>query len=103
MMQISPRRVVHVIVRAREIDAKVGTWDRVGDTADAEFRLREVLQRVVIAVVEHGAGDRGRRLEVEGVRLEVDAGAIPPESAVHHEPRHRPPITRLRTPRRPTP
>ncbi|MDJ0827483.1 MAG: DUF3775 domain-containing protein [Rhodobacter sp.] len=39
MMQISPRRVVHVIIRAREIDAKVGTWDRASDTADAETIL----------------------------------------------------------------
>ena len=39
VLQISPRRVAHIIVRAREIDAKVGTWDRVGDTADAETIL----------------------------------------------------------------
>ena len=39
MMQISPRRVVHVIVRAREIDAKVGTWDRASDSEDAETIL----------------------------------------------------------------
>ena len=38
-MQISPRRVAHIIVRAREIDAKVGAWDRTGDTADAETIL----------------------------------------------------------------
>ncbi len=39
MLQISPRRVVHVIVRARELDAKVGRWDSHGDTADAETIL----------------------------------------------------------------
>ncbi|MDJ0629581.1 MAG: DUF3775 domain-containing protein [Rhodobacter sp.] len=39
MMQISPRRVAHIIIRARELDAKVGTWDRAGDTADAETIL----------------------------------------------------------------
>ena len=39
MMQISPRRVVHIIVRAREIDAKVGTWDRADDSADADTIL----------------------------------------------------------------
>jgi hypothetical protein len=39
MLQISPRRVAHVIVRAREIDAKVGRWDSHGDSADAETIL----------------------------------------------------------------
>jgi hypothetical protein len=39
MLQISPRRVAHVIVRAREIDAKVARWDSVGDTADADTIL----------------------------------------------------------------
>ena len=39
MLQISPRRVAHVIVRAREIDAKVGRWDSPGDAADAETIL----------------------------------------------------------------
>ncbi|MCP3971539.1 MAG: DUF3775 domain-containing protein [Rhodobacteraceae bacterium] len=39
MMQISPRRVAHVIIRAREVDAKVGTWDRPGDTADSDSIL----------------------------------------------------------------
>ncbi len=39
MLQISPRRVVHVIIRAREIDAKVGTWDRPGDSVDADTIL----------------------------------------------------------------
>ncbi|WP_172300057.1 DUF3775 domain-containing protein [Pseudoruegeria sp. HB172150] len=39
MPQISPRRVAHVIVRAREIDAKVGRWDSPGDSADAETIL----------------------------------------------------------------
>ncbi len=38
-MQISPRRVVHVIYRAREIDAKVGRWDRPGDAIDADSIL----------------------------------------------------------------
>jgi len=39
MLQISPRRVAHVILRAREIDAKVGRWDFAGDTADADTIL----------------------------------------------------------------
>lgn len=38
-MQISPRSVAHVIVRAREIDTKVGRWDSPGDDADAESIL----------------------------------------------------------------
>lgn len=39
MLQISPRRVAHIIIRAREIDAKVGTWDRIGDSVDADSIL----------------------------------------------------------------
>ena len=39
MMQISPRRVAHIIIRAREIDAKVGTWDRPGDSVDSDTIL----------------------------------------------------------------
>ncbi len=39
MPQISPRRVVHIIVRARELEAKVGRWDVPGDSAEAETIL----------------------------------------------------------------
>ena len=39
MLQISPRRVAHIIIRAREIDAKVGTWDRAGDSVDSDSIL----------------------------------------------------------------
>jgi uncharacterized protein DUF3775 len=39
MLQISPRRVAHIIIRAREIDAKVGTWDQAGDSDDADSIL----------------------------------------------------------------
>jgi hypothetical protein len=39
MLQISPAKVAQVIIRAREIDAKVGTWDTAGDDADADSIL----------------------------------------------------------------
>jgi len=39
MLQISPRRVAHIIIRAREIEAKVGTWGRAGDGVDADSIL----------------------------------------------------------------
>ncbi len=39
MPQISPRRVVHIIVRSRELEAKVGRWDVPGDSAEAETIL----------------------------------------------------------------
>ena len=39
MLQISPRRVAHIIIRAREMEAKVGTWDRSGDSTDADSIL----------------------------------------------------------------
>ena len=39
MLDISTEKVAYVIVRAREIDAKVGRWDSPGDAADAETIL----------------------------------------------------------------
>ncbi len=39
MLEISSRKVAYIIVRAREIDAKVGRWDSPGDVADAETIL----------------------------------------------------------------
>ena len=39
MLQISPRRVAHVAIRAREIDVKVARWDNEGDVADADTIL----------------------------------------------------------------
>ena len=39
MLDIGADKVAYVIVRAREIDAKVGRWDGPGDTADAETIL----------------------------------------------------------------
>jgi len=41
MLQISPRRVAHVIVRARAIDGKVARWDSPGDGADADSILEQ--------------------------------------------------------------
>ncbi len=45
MLEIAPEKVGHIIVRAREIDAKVGAWDSAGDEADAE------------TILEHRSGD----------------------------------------------
>ena len=39
MLDIAPEKVAHVIVRAREIDAKVGTWDQEGDEASSDTIL----------------------------------------------------------------
>ncbi|MEE9387178.1 MAG: DUF3775 domain-containing protein [Paracoccaceae bacterium] len=39
MLNISPRKVAHIILRAREFDAKVARWDRPGDVADADTIL----------------------------------------------------------------
>jgi hypothetical protein len=39
MLDIAPEKVGHVIVRARELDAKVEAWDESGDDADAESIL----------------------------------------------------------------
>lgn len=39
MLDIAPEKVAHVIVRARELDAKVAAWDQQGDEPDAETIL----------------------------------------------------------------
>lgn len=39
MINISVRKVAHIILRARELEVKVGRWDGAGDTADAETIL----------------------------------------------------------------
>ncbi len=39
MLEISPSKIAHIAVRAREIDAKVGRWDSAGDVADADSIL----------------------------------------------------------------
>jgi hypothetical protein len=38
-MDISPAKVAHVILRAREVDVKVGAWDSPGDDGDADAIL----------------------------------------------------------------
>ena len=39
MLDISPEKVAHVIVRARELDGKVAAWDGDGDEADSDSIL----------------------------------------------------------------
>lgn len=39
MLSITTRKVAHVAIRAREIEAKVGRWDGPGDSADADTIL----------------------------------------------------------------
>ena len=41
MLDISPEKVAHVIVRARELDGKVAAWDSDGDEADADSILED--------------------------------------------------------------
>lgn len=53
MIEIAPEKVAHVIVRAREYDSKVATWDDSGASADAENDPAAVL-------ADH-AGDPTRR------------------------------------------
>ncbi len=41
MLDISPEKVAHVIVRAREVDAKVSPWDQAGDPSDSDSILED--------------------------------------------------------------
>lgn len=39
MLDIAPEKVAHIIVRAREFDAKVEAWDSPGDDSDSDSIL----------------------------------------------------------------
>jgi hypothetical protein len=39
MLDIAPEKVAHIIVRAREMDAKVDAWDQPSDEADSDSIL----------------------------------------------------------------
>ncbi|MGI9388099.1 MAG: DUF3775 domain-containing protein [Methyloligellaceae bacterium] len=39
MLDIAPEKVAHVIVRAREVDAKVASWNRPGDESSSDSIL----------------------------------------------------------------
>ncbi|MEM1199780.1 MAG: DUF3775 domain-containing protein [Pseudomonadota bacterium] len=41
MLDIAPEKVAHVIVRAREVDAKVSPWDQAGDPSDSDSILED--------------------------------------------------------------
>ncbi len=44
MLEISPEKVAHVIVRAREIDAKVAAWDDPGTSFEIEDDADTILE-----------------------------------------------------------
>lgn len=67
MLQISPDKIAQVIIRARELDAKVGTWDTAGDEADAD------------TILEARAGDateRELRAFIEGLNEDEQASLV---------------------------
>lgn len=39
MLNISPRKIAHIIVRAREVNVKVARWDTPSDVADSDTIL----------------------------------------------------------------
>jgi Protein of unknown function (DUF3775) len=44
MLEIAPEKVAHVIVKAREYDAKVGAWDDTAEAGDAEEDPESILE-----------------------------------------------------------
>ena len=44
MLEIAPEKVAHIIIKAREYDAKVGTWDDSAEAGDAEDDPASILQ-----------------------------------------------------------
>lgn len=64
MLNIAPEKVAHVIVRAREIDAQVDSWDEPGDDASSD------------SILESRAGDAtGAELKAFIAGLNVDEQA----------------------------
>jgi hypothetical protein len=47
MLEISPDKVAHIIIRAREYDVKVAAWDESGATTDAEENSDSILEDIV--------------------------------------------------------
>lgn len=43
-LEIAPEKVAHVIIKAREYDAKVGAWDNTADDGDAEEDPSAILE-----------------------------------------------------------
>lgn len=41
MLEISPRKVAHIILRSRELGAKVARWDAPGDSVDSDSILEQ--------------------------------------------------------------
>jgi hypothetical protein len=46
MLEISPDKVAHIIIRAREYDAKVAVWDESGATTDSEENPDSILEDI---------------------------------------------------------
>jgi hypothetical protein len=44
MLEIAPEKVAHVIIKAREYDAKVGAWDDSSDAGDAQDDPASILE-----------------------------------------------------------
>jgi hypothetical protein len=44
MLEIAPEKVAHVIVKAREYDSKVGTWDDSAEAGDAQEDPSSILE-----------------------------------------------------------
>lgn len=67
MLQISPEKIAHVIVRARELDAKVGSWDSPGDSMDSD------------SILESRAGDATEdelRAFIAGLNVDEQASLV---------------------------
>jgi hypothetical protein len=44
MLEIAPEKVAHIIIKAREYDSKVGTWDDSAGAGDAEEDPSSILE-----------------------------------------------------------
>jgi hypothetical protein len=62
MLQIAPEKVAHVIVRAREFDAKVAPWDDHG-SGEREDEVESILEDTPGDLIGRELKDIHRRLE----------------------------------------
>lgn len=80
MLEISPEKVAHVIVRAREIDAKVSPWDQPGDEDDSDTILEDRAGDATQAELKAFIGDLNIDEQVSLVALTwVGRGSYEPD------------------------
>lgn len=80
MLDISPEKIAHIVVRAREMDAKVTPWDSAGDEEDSNSILEDRAGDATEAELKAFIGDLNVDEQVSLVALTwIGRGTFEPE------------------------